>query len=287
MNLAQAGVVTAIGRTCIAVVASFAHFNDAIATAGVDANVGPCKDIAEFTHGAIRSFIASTRRPNRIAETAGACHRAAGAQLTDFEQANAGAAVAIRLVVVVARFARFDDAITTTGNDADVGIGRNLANGRPRGAICIFVAYARPFDRVARSARTRRRIRTSFAQFEQTTGAATIAIHLIAVVTAFARFHNGITAAGIDANIRIRLDVAELDAGAIIVLVTCANHSIAEPAGANRSGCTRLPKFLQALRIATVAIVQIAIVAPLTRGDGAIATTQRYALIRSERRVAV
>lgn len=153
-NFTQTGVVAAIIRGRIAIVAALTHFEDAIATTRIDAFIRARENAAQLHARAIRIVVTSAHGPDGIAETRGAGRRATRTSLPDLELARAAAAVAIHHVVVVAGFADFEDAIATTSKDADVRIGREFANWRPRRTIGIFVANARCIDRITRAART-------------------------------------------------------------------------------------------------------------------------------------
>jgi hypothetical protein len=155
-NFAQTGTTATVARIGIAVVASFAHFDNTIATTSRSAAIGIGDDVTELTDGTICIFVACAECADRITETTCTRLRTTRTRLTDFEKTNAIAAVAIRLVVIVASFCAFKNTIATTGNDTDVRIGRKLANWRSDGTIRIFIADTRRIERVTRMTRARR-----------------------------------------------------------------------------------------------------------------------------------
>ncbi len=237
-------------------------------------------------HGTIGIRIARAHGSYRIAESAGASIRAAWTCLANFEQTAAIAAIAIGCIVVIACFAHFEHAIATTGNHAEIGICREFAHRCSSWTIRIFIANANCIDCGARTARTCRRCRASFAEFEQTCAGATIIAHRIAVVATFIQFENVIATTRIDAGIRIRAGIAKLYAWTIDVFITRADHCIAKTAGANGPRGAGLSEFFEALGIAAVTIVQIAVIATFVRPLAAIATTHGHALIWRETNVA-
>lgn len=142
-NFQEARAAAPISVARIVIVASFAHFEHAIATTGIDTHVGARNDVAQLRAIAIRSFVTSADDSNRIAKAAFARSRTIGTKLPNFEQTAGGTAIAARRIVVIATFAEFDHSIATTGNDAEIGIGGEFADGSIRRAIGVFITNAR------------------------------------------------------------------------------------------------------------------------------------------------
>ena len=231
-------------------------------------------------------LVAGAFRAQRIAISAGARRRTTRTELAELQQAHVVAAIAAHRVVVVAAFHRLDDAIATTSNDTHIGIRREFTDRGSSRTIGILVTNAAVVHRVARRARTLIGRRARFAKLAQTHGAAAVARHHIAVVATFAHFDDLIATPRHHAHVRVGLHIAQLESGTIDVRVARANHHVAETARANRTCHAGLSELLQALRVATVARRRIAVVAPLTRVDHAIATTCSDALVRHQRQVA-
>lgn len=125
-------------------------------------------------------------------------------------------------------------------------------------------------------------MRTCFAELQQAAICAAITVRVVAVIATFVSFHDEIATTRIDANIGIGLNVAKLETWTIDVCVAGTNQHIAKAARANRRRRTHLSDFFQTLRIATIAAVQITVVATFVGGDEPIAATFGNALRRAE-----
>lgn len=270
----------------VAIVASFIGFDHAIAASRVDAEMRIRKKIAQLRGRTICVFIAGAHGSNRITESTGACGGAARTRQSNFEQTGTATTVAARLVVVVAAFAHFNDAVAATGNHTRIGVRGKLAHRGTGRTIGIFVASTGGINGVARAARARRRRHARFAQFEQTGAIATIVARRIAIVATFTDFNNEIATSRIHTRIRCGLDAAKLATGTINIRIASAYHRVTKAARADAAYSTRSSEFFQALSIAAVTIVQIAVVAAFAEIERAIAATARNALMRGQREVA-
>jgi len=282
----RASGAAAVAVHRIAVVATFARFDDAVAAASRDADMRIRVRVADFACSTIAVHVANTHVGRAVAVTAVALG-SVGAHFTEFLRASSCAAVAVHHVAVIATFARFHDAVTAATRDAGVGIGVQVANVAHR-AICVFVALAGAALRITRSAFASTRKCTRLADLQEAGAAATVSGDRIAIVAAFVHLEHAVSATRINADVGICARVAELSAAAVIVLITRADAArrIAETTFARDRRQAGLPEFEQALRGASVAIHEVSVVATFTGRENAVATTKGHAFIRIERLVA-
>lgn len=210
-KLEQTSGRTAVAHDFIAIIAAFAGFDDVVAATRIHASVWHGVHIANFDPGTIGIFIACAPRIRRITKAARARCGSARTGTAQFNQTAARTTIAVRHIVVVAAFARFDDAVSTSRIHANVWRGNRVANLDP-GTIGVFIADANRIDGITRPARTSTRCRAGFAEFEKTNAVATVAAGAIAIVTTFDRSFLAVTANGASqgpASNRIREDRIE------------------------------------------------------------------------------
>jgi hypothetical protein len=186
--------IAAIGGRRIAVIATFTHFDDAIAAPRSDAHIRVRYGIANIRHRAIRRGITRANVTVGIAESAGANH-VGETGLSKLFQANPIAAVIGHGIAIVAAFSRIEDAIAATGRDADVRVRRDIAS-LPSRTIGIFIASANVSCGIAKAAGARRTQGTHLTEFLETNGIATVAVGQVAIVATFGCANLPITAKG-------------------------------------------------------------------------------------------
>jgi len=280
--------IASVAIGVVSVFASFASFENEVAAARIDARIGIRDEIAEFAHWTIRILIADANEARQITGSTRAFAREQ-ARLPEFLQTRRIAAVTVVGVAVFTSFTSFQDVVTTARINANVGICDRIAK-LAHGTIDALVASTGVIRRIAEAAGALTRKRTRNADFTETEAIASVAAHRIAIVTSFGHFDDAIATARIDANIRVGRRVAKLDARTIreFVASTDVARWIAERTGTNVIVTrTRLSEFLQTLRIATVTIVQVVVIATFTHFEHAVAATCRYALVRVERQIAL
>ncbi len=158
-------------------------------------------------------------------------------------------------------------------HDAGMRHGRGVAN-LIRWTIGILVAHALIHGAIAISAVAFRVICARLAKFLHARGAATVAILDIAVVAAFIGFEDAIATSRWDAGVRVVAGIANFARRAIRIFVAHAliHGAIAISATAFRVIRACFAKFLHARGIATIAILDIAVVAAFIGFEDAIAT---------------
>lgn len=112
-QLREASGIATIARSRIAIVATFACFENAVATSRGHANIRVWRGFTELSRRTIRIRIASTFVPSRITKSAGTCRARAGTKLTEFETTNAIATIAVITIAIVASFSGTFLAIAT------------------------------------------------------------------------------------------------------------------------------------------------------------------------------
>ncbi len=114
-KLLQTNIIATISPTRVAIVASFAGFENRIATARIDTNIGIWRHATKLAHRTIGIRVTRADITCWIAKSAGACRVHASTRSAEFEQTNAVATVAIHAIAVVATFGCPFLTITTNG----------------------------------------------------------------------------------------------------------------------------------------------------------------------------
>jgi len=197
------------------------------------------------------------------------------------------AAVTVVRVVVVATFARIQDAVAATHGNALVRIERRVAV-LAHGTVRIGIASTRVIRWIAELARALRRARAGLANFLEARAVATVAVRRIAVVATFAGFQHEVATTRIHANVRICNRIAELSHWTISIHVASAGvvRRVAETARALHRTRAGLTDFLEARRVTTVAVRRIAVVATFGRFHDEVATARIHANVRIRNRIA-
>jgi len=285
-ELQETAGITTVPGDGVAVVATFARFDQAVATAERDAHIMIGSRVADLLPRAIVVVVTRANIVDAVARTARAIV-AVFARLVEFQQTRRTATIARNGVAVVARLRSVDSTVAAPRFDALVRVGRFVAD-FSFAAVVVLVAGANVVDAVARTARAIVAVFARLVEFEQTGGTATIAGGGVAVVAAFPRFDLVIAAPGRQAHVGIWLGVADLRRGAIVIFGAGA-HVRVRIAQAARAGSVVFAYFAeleQTLGVAAVAGNVVTVVAPLGRFDSAVAATRFDTLVRVRRFVA-